>query len=524
MDTLAVFLCPEKVGMARVKAPGSRPSYSSLQWRLTDNVQQLLEEPVLLAALIREMVGDDKKYNLYLNVWPGAYSAVLFSYDKKGRADLNRLRQAELETVFRGELNTMYTLDLTLNRDKPSADGKCHRIIFTTKKEQIRLMKESFAAQKMTLCRIAPMDVAAAETAQRFWAPKEKGICVLMVLDEACTSVIFLKGGVLHTIRTLPNGFNTVLASYRAISGLEHDPCLDMIRQNGVNSTSETIHMPTIQDDVLRTLNRLTGETIKTLHNTFGDDAVMEKVMLCGNFVSTMGLVDYLNTMLETECLVADAQTLPANVRSAIALDEKDLEDLFPFASTASSGADLLSEMKRQTRDKAQAGVVCTAATILAAGLMVLVPLQKKSLEKTRDAAANELNQPEFTAVRDLFDTRDQLNRNLASLEQAIQDLPHGSTRTAAVIQDLYTLTADYGTVLSVTADYGDKSISIGFTTVNYDSFIYWQKAVTDGGRFSFVQPPAFSGNGLLYTVEAQLTATDFDAVAEPEMEEGNGD
>lgn len=515
METLAVFIYPEKIGLARVKAPGAKPSYSSLQWRLADNVQQLLSEPMLLAGLVREMVGDDKKYNLYLNVWPGAYSAVMFSYDKKGRADLNRLRQAELETVFRGELSKLYTLDLSLNKGQASADGKSHRIIFTSKKEQMKLMKESFAAQHMTLQRVAPMDVAAAESAMRYWNPKDKNISVFMVLDEGCTSVIFLKGGVLHTMRTLPNGFNSVLASYEMISGLDHDACLDMIRQNGVHSDSETFHMPTIQDDVLRMLNRVTAETVKTLHNTFGDDAVIERVMLCGNFVPTVGLVEYLNTMLETECIVAGTDTLGPQTSAAISLDEKDFTDLFPLAATASAGADLMYEMKKQQRDKVQSTLVCSVATVLVAGFMVVTPIEKHALQTARDAAAAELEKPEFTAVRALFDQRDQLNRDLSALQTAIEELPHGATNTAGFLQDLYDLTAEYGTVLSLTSDYSTKSITISFTTLNYDSFVYWQKAVTDGGRFSFVQPPTFSGNGLVYTVESQLTATDFDPVAE---------
>ena len=124
MATLAVFLYPEKVGIARVKKPGFAPSYSSVQWRLVDNVPQLLDEPVLLTSLIREMVADDEKYDVYLNIWPGAYNAVMFSYDKKDKGDVARLRQAELETVFRGELNKMYTLDFKFNKGKAFTDVK----------------------------------------------------------------------------------------------------------------------------------------------------------------------------------------------------------------------------------------------------------------------------------------------------------------------------------------------------------------------------------------------------------------
>lgn len=82
MASLAVFLYPQQVGIARLKSPGAAPGFSTPQWRVTDNVQQLLDEPVLLASLIREMAGDEEPYDVYLNVWPGAYSTVMFSHDK----------------------------------------------------------------------------------------------------------------------------------------------------------------------------------------------------------------------------------------------------------------------------------------------------------------------------------------------------------------------------------------------------------------------------------------------------------
>ena len=46
---------------------------------------------------------------------------------------------------------------------------------------------------------------------------------------------------------------------------------------------------------------------------------------------------------------------------------------------------------------------------------------------------------------------------------------------------------------------------------------VYWQKEIVEDGRFSFLGPPGFSGNGLIYTVEANLTATDFEATEEAE-------
>ena len=510
MATLAVFLSPEKVGIARVKAPGAKPSYSSVQWRVVDNVPQLLAEPLMLASLVREMVGDENKYDIYLNVWPGAYNAIMFSHDKKGRGDLNRLRQAELETVFHGEFHKMYTFDLALSKGKPAVDGKCHKIIFTILKERIHLLKASFKEQKMTLQRIAPMDVACAEGVLKYWAPKDKTINVCMVLDEACTSIFFMSEGVLHAMRTIPNGFGSVLSTYETVGGMEHDACIEMIKANGVHVT-EGFDMPAIQDDVLRLLNRITGETVKTLHNTFGDEAVIDKILLCGNFVRTVGLVEYLNTMLDIECVVAGTDTLKPEVKNAIVLDEADLEDIFPLATTASKGADLMFEMKKAKSDKIQSTVVCSCMTLLVAGLMAVTPIQQAQLQQIRDQAANVMSQPEYVAVHELFNQRDELSRYKNNLAEAIEALPHGATNSAGIIRDLHKITTEYGTVLEMSTDYGSKTIYISFTTLNYDSFVYWQKEIVEEGRFSFLEPPVFSGNGLIYTVEANLTAADFE-------------
>lgn len=523
MATLAVFLSPEKVGIARVKTPGNKPSYSSVQWRIIEDGAKLLEEPLLLAALVREMVGDEEKYDIYLNVWPGAYRAIMFSHDKKGKGDLNRLRQSELETVFHGEVNKLYTMDLHLSKGKPGLDGKCRRIIFTIPKEQIHMLTACFRQQKMNLRRLAPMDVACAEGVMKYWAGKDDSIRVCMVLDEAVTSVFFLKGGVLHAMRTVPNGFGSVLASYENIGGLDHDTCLEMIRQNGVHVT-EDFDMPTIQDDVLRLLNRLCGETVRILHNTFGDEAVIDNLLLCGNFVSTVGLPEYLNTMLNIESTVVSTESMPADVVNAIVLEQEDFVDLFPVAATAAKGADLMFEMKKNMSDKVQGIILCTGMTLLVAGLMAVTPIQNAQLQKTRDQAANLLNQPEYASVQELFNERDDLTRQMNTLADAIEDLPHGGTKTAAIIRELYDTTMEYGTVLEMSTDYGSKTIFVSFTTLNYDSFVYWQKEITEDQRYTFLEPPAFSGNGLIYTVEAYLTTVDFEEPVETtEAVEGEG-
>lgn len=511
MATLAVFLYPEKVGIARVKSPGFKPSYSSVQWRLADNVTQMLTEPLLLAGLVREMVGDENKYDIYLNVHPGAYSAIMFSYDKRGKGDVKRLRQSELETVFHGELAKLYTFDLPMNKGKAGIDGKCRRMIYTFPRERLHLMIASFKAQKLRLQRIAPMDVTAVESIVKYWDDKSNDINVAMVLDEGCTSISFIRGGVLQAIRTIPNGFGSVLATYEHVTGLDHDTCLDMIRTNGVNVADEGFDMPAIQDDVMRMLNRITGETVKTLHNTFGTDAVIGKILLCGNFVGTVGLVEYLNTMLNIECTVAGPDTLSANVKNAIVLDEKDLEDMFIVAATTAKGADLMAEMKKNKSDKVSAITVCTLLTLVVAGLMAITPLQVAKLQQERDVLAHLLDQPEYATVSQLIDERTELSRQKSELEEAIANLPHGGTNSASIVADVIDLTSKYGTVHSITTDYASKTITISFTTLNYDSFVYWQKEITESNRFSFKILPTFNGNGLTFSVGATLTSTDFD-------------
>lgn len=517
MATLAVFLYPEKIGIARVKSPGSKPSYSSVQWRVVENAGDLLDEPLMLATLIREMVGDQNTYNIYLNVWPGAYSEVMFSYSKKGKGDLKRLRQSELETVFHGELNTIYSTDLILNNGKVTSDGKCHRIILNIKRNRAKSLLETFRAQKMKLQRIAPMDVTAAMGALRFWAPKDKTISVCMTLDEGCTSIAFMRNGVLHAMRTIQNGFSSILANYEHVMGMDHDACLDLIRTNGVEVSSEQFDVSAIQDDVLRMLNRITVETIRTLHNTFGDDAVIDQILLCGNFVTTTGLVEHLNSVLDAQCAIAGADTLKAGACSAIVLDDKDLQDMFPLAATTDKGTDLLYEMKKNKSDKISSVVFCAFLTIIVGGLMAITPRQVAQLEQQRDIAADLINQPEYVAVSDLLDRRAEVSRQKEELIDAIENLPHGATNTAGIIEDLYNITTEYGTVTDIKVDYASKTIQLTFLTSTYETFVYWQQELVDGGRFSFNMPPEFNGTGLSYTVSASMTAADFEAVEEIE-------
>ena len=514
MASIAVFLYPHRVGVADVRSAGFKPCFATPKWRNMDDIPALLEDPMAFADLVREMVGDNKHHDVYLNVWPGAYSEVMFSYDKKRSRDLNRLRQAELETVFRGEVNKLYTFDLNLDKGRATDGTKSRRIIFTVAKTRIAMLREAFSAKKLPISRIAPMDAAMAEAAQRWWAPNKKQISVCMMLDEACTGFAFFRGGNICALRTIPNGFGNVLSTYMEVTGEDIDTCLNMLRSNGVIVPCEKFDMTAIQDDVMRVLNRLNVEVVKTLHNTFGNEAVIDNVLLCGNFSRTVGLTDYMNTMLNTNCQVAGEDTLKAGAIRAIALQDADLDTLFPLATTTAKGVDLLWNLRKKRVDAVQNVAVCLGMLVLTAGVLAITPMEHKALQQQHAVASNLINQPEFASVRALLEERDQYAQKKAKLEEDIANLPHGATDVAGILTEVYDITANYGTVMSINLDYGEKSIDISFTTLSYDSFIYWQKAITESGTYSFIQPPSFAGNGLVYSSSAKI------AFVEPEISE----
>ena len=514
MHTLAVFVCPERIGVSRVKSAGSKPMFTTPLWRNVENVEQLLSEPAMLASIIRDMADDDAKYQIYMNIWPGAFKAVMFSHDKRSKSDVDRLRKSELDIVFHGDLSDQYTYDLLLDKGRPSFGGKSRRVIYTFPQGRLKLMIAAFSAVKMKLKRIAPMDVAMCEAALRYWAPKGKKISATILLDEACTTIAFMRRGAIQALRTIPNGCNSVLSSYMQITGQGIDECLEMIKSNGVNATEDN-EMPTIQDNLMRVVNKLVGEVVKLLHTTFGDDAVMDKVLLCGNFVDTVDLVPYMNTMLGMECETVSAGTLKAKAAEGIVLNGDDLARLFPFACTTCEGVDLLSQYVKSIADRNKAIVLCTVVSLIIGGLMILTPLEKKQLEEQRDASAAIMNQPEFVRVKELMDKRKEVLTNKQNLIDAIENLPHGQTNTAGIISDVLTISSGYGTVSDISVDYSGKTISMKLITNSYESFIYWQQEITKDGRFSFVQPPSFNGNGSVYNVAATLKATDFDRKGE---------
>lgn len=512
MASLAIFLCPDRLGIARLNTPGAKPSYATPVWKPVEDMQQLLSEPAMLAAAVREMVGDENKYDLYFSLYPGLYSEIVFSHDKRKKKELERLRQSELETVFHGEYAGLYTYDLLLDKGKPSFNGKSRRMIYTVSRQWVDLLQVALKAQKLNLVRLAPADAVAAESALRYWAGTDKGISLAMTLDEVCTSIAFYRGGSIMALRTLPGGFGAVLNVYEEVTGMTAEECRSMILTNGVHVAPDEPAYTTIQDEVLRTVNRLAAEVVKMLHNTFGDEARLDKVLLCGNFARTSGLKEYFDTVLEADCVIAGVDTIPAAVQQAICLSSGDLEQLFPLAAAAADGADLFAAVKAARKEKKQNIALCAVLAVVCAAMMAVTPVRMLLLEKQNETLQQQMANPEYTAVQELVDQKSALQRRKANLTNAIAELPHGNSDAAGMISDLVTLTDQFGTVSILNINYSTETVDLTFTTLNYDSFVYWQQAVTESGRFTFREPPTFEGNGLMYKVNAKLTATDFDA------------
>ena len=518
MASLAVFLYANRVGVARVKAPGAKPGYSPARWTPVEDAKKLLDEPILFASLLRELIGDENAYDLYISVWPEIYSTIMFSHGKNKGSNVARLRQSELETVFHGEQNNYYTTDLMLDKGRYSFGDRSRRLIFAVTKARVNMLCETLKAQKMKVKRIAPMDAAVAEAALAHWAPDPKTINAVIVLEEGCTSFSFLKNGTIQTMRTLPDGFGGVMEDYRAISGMGDDSCRQLIMTKGLNHTDEDFPFIELQDRVLVACNRIVADFARTLHTVFGEDAVVSKVLLCGTFARTEGLAEHFAENMATECVIAGTDTLKAGSAAAIALESESLESLFPYATVTAAGADLMGEKKKTESDKQSSLVAAVLILLVAAGVMAVTPITMNGLKKERDAGAALLATPEYVAVQELLDQKDALQREKNNLENAIANLPHGATKSADFAGALLKLTEEYGAVSDITIDYNTQSIKLVFTTTSYNLFVGWQEEVALDGRFTMMSPPTFNGNGVYSTVNAILTTADF-AEAEIEVE-----
>ena len=179
-----------------------------------------------------------------------------------------------------------------------------------------------------------------------------------------------------------------------------------MILANGVHVAPDEPSYVTIQDEVLRTVNRLAVDVAKTLHNTFGVDARLDHVLLCGNFARTSGLKEYFDTALETDCAIAGADTINVSAQQAICLQADDLELLFPLAATASNGADLLAEVKKARKERKRNITLCVMVSVLCVVIMAVNPVMKLLLKMEQKDLLNVMAQPEYAAVKELYDEK----------------------------------------------------------------------------------------------------------------------
>lgn len=514
MASLAVFLYANRVGVARVKAPGAKPGYSPARWTPVEDTKKLLDEPILFAAALRELIGDENKYDLYLSVWPELYNTIMFSHAKNSASNVARLRHSELETVFHGDVDSLYTTDLMLDKGKYSFGDRSRRLIFVTPKNRIDLLCETLKAQKLSVRRIAPMDVGAAETALAHWTPDPKTINAVIMLEDGCTTFSFLKNGTVQSMRTLPDGFGGVMEDYRAISGMGDDSCRQLIMTKGLSHGDDDFPFVELQDRVLVALNRIAADFVRTLHTVFGEDAVAEKALLCGTFARTEGLAEHFAENMGVECVIAGTDTLKAGSAAAIALESESLEALFPFATATGHGADLMAQKTKTQNDKLSSIVAAALIVLVAIGVMLIPSISLNNLRAQQEEGAALLATPEYVAVQELLDQKDALVREKNNLENAIAALPHGATKSAEFTNAILQLTEEYGAVSDITVDYNTKSIKLVFTTTSYNLFVGWQEELALDGRFSMMSPPTFNGNGVYYTVNAILTTADFEEAA----------
>jgi len=511
LANLLLILTEDRIGLSTLRSAGMKPGYTAIQWREVEDMEALMKEPVMMASMVREMTGDNKKHDVYVVVWPGGYRSIVFSYSKKRSSDVKRLRLSELETVFHGETDRLYAYDLLLDKGKASYAGKARRLIYVMGKNRIVMMLQTFASQKLTVKRIAPLDAVAAESIQYFWNPPKNAVSACLMMDELCTAAFFFKNGALQNIRTLPDGFGGVVKYYSTVSGLSREECRRKLLAGDTTDKEDSGVITILQDEVLRTVNTLAMETVKSLHAAFGNEAVLDKVLLFGGFSAIPEIREQLDTMLQVESSIASRDTLRSGAVDAVAADESVFSQLLPFGAASAKGADLLEELNKEKSDRAGSIAVSVILALAAAGLIAANPIMNKDMANRKADLEAKLAQSEYVAVEALTDEKLALGREKNALLAAIEALPHGESNSSGILNDLITLTGDYGTVSGASVDYNGKRMELNFSTVNYDSFVLWQKKITDEGRFSFLEPPSFQGSGMSYQVSAVLTAKDFD-------------
>jgi len=518
LKTLSVIVYPDRLCIASTKSAGKKPRYAQPQWIPVESGKQLIQEPMKLAALIRENVGEKEKYDVCLTLWPEAYSTVMFSNSKIGKRDLKRQRLSELETVFHGDAESVYATDFLLDGGKYSFEGKARRNIYAMQRRDADLMREAFKAQKLKIHSIAPMDNVFVQSVMNFCKLDKNEITAVLMLDDACTELALIHKGRIQMVRPIPLGGSAVLAAYRAdMPEKTNEELRQLIVEQSMSDDDKLFaKYPVLRDKMLALANRIVNEILKNVRMIYGEDKDVAKLLICGNFANTAGLAEHFTNHMNLPAVAIKSMLAPGAAAN-ICLREEDLDLYFPFAASAAPQNDLLSQWRQMVKDRRR-GIVASILLVLVAGVLACgEPYLMHQLKTGRDAAAVVIEQPEYVAVRDLMDERTAINKQQAALEEAIANLPHGATNTAGIIKDLYDLSAKFGQVSSMSVDYSGKVASLTMMTDSYDTFVKWQQTVTADGRFSFVTPPSFNGDSGRFDIEAIISATDFE---EPEEEE----
>lgn len=504
MTGLFVLLYPGRIGLAPFD--GSRAPVS-LQWRWTTETPHLMDEPALLANLIREMAGDDRPYALYIVLHPGLFRQIMFSHSSKNKRDMLRLRRSELETVLRQKEEALYTYDLIFHAPEGSFTSKERRLIYALSREWVTLMTNAFSAQKLKLCRLIPLDALAAECALRNWAPADRSISLCLTLDEGCVSAALLQDGHIVAMRTDPSGFSTALKLCAAEATAEQDACLQTIRRNGIVEAADTPEYADAADAVLRIIRQLAADAVKMLHAVFGSDARLDHVLLCGNLSRAAGVKSYFDTVLEANCDLADTATHCEHPESDAFTQNSDH---FLLDAAADVKTDLLDEIRRERKGRRGSAAICTLLAAVCLTWMAAIPTATFLLQREHQQLEALLSEPEYALTVQLCAQRDALLQEKTALEAAVAALPQSQADTAAIIGELLQLSRPYGTVKSVRIDCASGVITTDFTAVDYDSLITWQRTLSNSSHFQFLELPGFTTSGASYTVSAKLMAAEF--------------
>ena len=504
MTGFLLLLYPGRMGLVPLH---SYEAPALPRWRWTGDIPNLMEEPALLANLIREMTGDSKPCELCIGLHPGLYRQIMFSHAARSRKEFQRLRRAELETVLRRNEDDLYTYDLVFHNPEGIPALKERRLIYALSREWITLMKKACTAQGMKLRRILPLEILHAESAVRFWAPANRSISLCLTLDEACVSAALLQDGHIVAMRSDPAGISAAKKACDGRADGDWEPFLELVCRNGIEKEVDTTEYAAIADAVLHILGQLAADSVKMLHAVFGSEARIDHVLLCGGLAKAAGVKAYFDTVFEEDCRLIGETIFDGGI------SDPSVNQNFGTALatvSANTKVDLLQQQRHERKGRWSAAAICALLSVACIVLIAAIPVKTLLLKKELREIETILSRPEYELTAQLCTQRDELLRQKAALEAAVDKLPHSQTDTADIVGDLMERSAPFGNVRSVRIDCTTAVITIDFTAASYDALIDWQRMITDSSRFQLLEMPTFTTGGTSYAVSAKMTAADF--------------